>query len=122
MASDVRFASGGNALKIPFRLSIATFTLRVAVNGSAPLWLVLDTGAPNIIATKSAGAGAEAHAVGAGSRKWREDSDVLEWFRKRGRGLQTKTNSLVSRIWMLTTETLPNTLARSHRLNSFPYR
>jgi aspartyl protease len=53
-ASDVRFTSGRNALKIPFRLYNNHIYLRVAVNGSAPLWFVLDTGARNIIASKHA--------------------------------------------------------------------
>ena len=54
VASDVRFTSGRNALKIPFRLYNNHIYLRVAVNGSAPLWFVLDTGARNIIASKHA--------------------------------------------------------------------
>jgi len=54
VASDVRFTSGGNALKIPFRLYNNHIYLRVAVNGSAPLWFVLDTGARYIIASKHA--------------------------------------------------------------------
>src|SRR5829696_3058527 len=53
-ASDVRFTSGRNALKIPFRLYNNHIYLRVAVNGSAPLWFVLDTGARNFIASKHA--------------------------------------------------------------------
>ena len=51
-ASDVRFTSGKSALKIPFRLYNNHIYLRVAVNGSAPLWFVLDTGAPHLIASK----------------------------------------------------------------------
>jgi Aspartyl protease len=51
-ASDVRFTSGHSALKIPFRLYNNHIYLHVAVNGSAPLWFVLDTGAPNLIASK----------------------------------------------------------------------
>ena len=54
VASEVRFTSGRNALKIPFRLYNNHIYLRVAVNGSAPLWFVLDTGAINIIASKHA--------------------------------------------------------------------
>jgi hypothetical protein len=54
VASDVRFTSGRNALKIPFRLYNNHIYLRVAINGSAPLWFVLDTGARNIIASKHA--------------------------------------------------------------------
>jgi len=54
VALDVRFTSGRNALKIPFRLYNNHIYLRVAVNGSAPLWFVLDTGALNIIASKHA--------------------------------------------------------------------
>lgn len=53
-ASDVRFTSGRSALKIPFRLYNNHIYLRVAVNGSAPLWFILDTGARNIIASKHA--------------------------------------------------------------------
>ena len=53
-ASDVRFTSGRNALKIPFRLYNNHIYLHVAINGSAPLWFVLDTGAVNIIASKHA--------------------------------------------------------------------
>src|SRR5215203_5229338 len=53
-ASDVRFTSGRSALKIPFRLYNNHIYLRVAVNGSSPLWLLLDTGAPNIIDSRHA--------------------------------------------------------------------
>lgn len=53
-ASDVRFTSGRSALKIPFRLFNNHIYLRVSVNGSGPLWFVLDTGAPNIIDAKHA--------------------------------------------------------------------
>src|ERR1041384_6787136 len=53
-ASDARFTSGRSALKIPFRLYNNHIYLHVAVNGSAPLWFVLDTGAPNLIAGKHA--------------------------------------------------------------------
>src|SRR5215217_5924723 len=53
-ASDVRFTSGRSALKIPFRLYNNHIYLRVSVNGSAPLWFVLDTGAPNLIGAKHA--------------------------------------------------------------------
>lgn len=48
-AADVRFASGRNALKIPFRLYSNHVYVHVSVNGSAPLWLLLDTGAGNIL-------------------------------------------------------------------------
>lgn len=51
---DVSFTSGHSAIKIPFRLYNNHIYLRVAVNGSAPLWFVLDTGARNIIASKHA--------------------------------------------------------------------
>ncbi|HEV7643362.1 MAG TPA: aspartyl protease family protein [Pyrinomonadaceae bacterium] len=51
-ASDVRFTSGSSALKIPFKLFNNHIYLHVAVNGSAPLWFVLDTGAPNLVASK----------------------------------------------------------------------
>ncbi len=53
-ASEVRFKSGRSALKIPFKLFNNHIYLRVSVNGSAPLWFVLDTGAPNILALKHA--------------------------------------------------------------------
>lgn len=53
-ASDVRFTSGPSALEIPFRLYNNHIYLHVAVNGAAPLWFVLDTGARNIIASKHA--------------------------------------------------------------------
>lgn len=48
-ASDVRFTSGRSALKIPFRLYNNHIYLRVVVNGSTPLWFLLDTGAASII-------------------------------------------------------------------------
>jgi hypothetical protein len=51
-ASDVRFSSGRSALKIPIRLYNNHIYLHVSVNGSAPLWFVLDTGAPHLIASK----------------------------------------------------------------------
>lgn len=53
-APDVRFTSGPDALKIPFRLYNNHIYLRVSVNESAPLWFVLDTGARNLIASKHA--------------------------------------------------------------------
>ena len=53
-ASDVRFTSERSALKIPFRLFNNHIYVHVVVNGSTPLWFVLDTGAPNIIAAKHA--------------------------------------------------------------------
>lgn len=52
LASDVRFTSGRSALKIPFRLYNNHIYLHVSVNGSAPLWFLLDTGAPHLIASK----------------------------------------------------------------------
>lgn len=55
-APEVRFASGRSALKIPFRMFNNHIYLHVAVNGSAPLWFVLDTGARHIIARKHANA------------------------------------------------------------------
>lgn len=55
-APEVRFASGQSALKIPFRMFNNHIYLYVAVNGSAPLWFVLDAGARNIIARKHANA------------------------------------------------------------------
>lgn len=51
-ASEVHFTSGRSALKIPFRLYNNHIYLHVAVNGAGPLWFVLDTGAPNLIASK----------------------------------------------------------------------
>lgn len=53
-ASDVRFTSGRSALKIPFRLFNNHIYLRVVVNGSTPLWFLLDTGAANIIDARHA--------------------------------------------------------------------
>jgi len=54
-ASDVRFTAGRSALTIPFKLFNNHIYLRVSVNGSAPLWFVLDTGAPiTMIDTKHA--------------------------------------------------------------------
>jgi len=54
-ASDVRFTSGQSALKIPFRLFNNHIYVRISVNSSAPLWFVLDTGAPvTMIDTKHA--------------------------------------------------------------------
>lgn len=53
-SSDVRFASGGAALSIPFRLYNNHIYLQVGVNGSGPLWFLLDTGAVNIINARHA--------------------------------------------------------------------
>jgi hypothetical protein len=53
-ASDVHFTSGQSALKIPFKLHNNHIYLHVAVNGTAPLWFLLDTGAGNIIDSKHA--------------------------------------------------------------------
>jgi hypothetical protein len=39
------FASGTSALRIPFEVSSNVIFLRVRVNGSEPLWIILDTGA-----------------------------------------------------------------------------
>jgi hypothetical protein len=41
----IRFASGASALRIPFLLSSNVIFLQVRVNGSEPLWFILDTGA-----------------------------------------------------------------------------
>ena len=41
----IRFASGESALRIPFQLSSNVIFLQVRVNGSEPLWFILDTGA-----------------------------------------------------------------------------
>lgn len=54
VASEVTYASGRSASKIPFKLYNNHIYLRVAINGSAPLWFVLDTGAVNIISSKHA--------------------------------------------------------------------
>jgi hypothetical protein len=43
------FTSGASALRIPFQLSSNVIFLQVRVNGSEPLWFVLDTGAPATI-------------------------------------------------------------------------
>jgi hypothetical protein len=53
-ASEVHFASLRTPLEIPFRLYNNHIYLQVAVNGSAPLWFILDTGAKNFIASKHA--------------------------------------------------------------------
>ena len=47
--ADVSFASGNSALKIPFKLWNNHIYIQTNVNNSKPLWLLLDTGAPNII-------------------------------------------------------------------------
>ena len=52
--STVEFTSARAGIRIPFRLYNNHIYLQVAVNGSSPLWFVLDTGAPNIIASKHA--------------------------------------------------------------------
>ena len=55
--ADVKFAKGNSALNIPFRLFNNHIYLQVSVNGSAPLWFVLDTGGGGklaLIATKRA--------------------------------------------------------------------
>lgn len=44
-ASRHRFADGRAALKIPFELADNLIYVRARVNGSAPLWFILDTGA-----------------------------------------------------------------------------
>jgi hypothetical protein len=44
-APPTHFASGTSALHIPFELSSNVIFLQVRVNGSQPLWFVLDTGA-----------------------------------------------------------------------------
>ncbi|MDX6406447.1 MAG: hypothetical protein QOH70_3902 [Blastocatellia bacterium] len=41
----IRFASGASSLHIPFQLSSNVIFLQVRVNGSEPLWFILDTGA-----------------------------------------------------------------------------
>lgn len=44
-APSTRFASGNSALHIPFELSSNVIFLQARVNGSEPLWFILDTGA-----------------------------------------------------------------------------
>lgn len=44
-APDFRFASGNRATGIPFELTQNHIFLKVSVNGSGPLWFLLDTGA-----------------------------------------------------------------------------
>jgi hypothetical protein len=44
-STNVRFAAGQNALKIPIELSKNLILLQVRVNDSQPLWFVFDTGA-----------------------------------------------------------------------------
>src|SRR5437762_2129116 len=48
-APPTHFASGNNALGIPFELTSNVIFLQVRVNGSEPLWFVLDTGAPGTV-------------------------------------------------------------------------
>src|SRR6266852_8083667 len=48
-APPTRFASGNSALGIPFEVSSNVIFLQMRVNGSAPLWFVLDTGAPGTV-------------------------------------------------------------------------
>ena len=54
LVTDIRFASGNSALKIPFELYNNHIYLQVGVNGSKPLTLLFDTGAPHIIDSKQA--------------------------------------------------------------------
>lgn len=51
--SDVRFASGKSALRIPFKLHNNLIYLQVRVN-NRPMNFILDTGAPHIINTRQA--------------------------------------------------------------------
>ncbi len=46
---DIRFNSGKFALKIPFELHNNQIYLHIPINGSKPLWFILDTGARTII-------------------------------------------------------------------------
>lgn len=48
-APDIRFDSGKSALKIPFELYNNQIYLQIPVNGSKPLWLILDTAATTIL-------------------------------------------------------------------------
>jgi predicted aspartyl protease len=45
---DIRFTSGKSALAIPFELDNGHIFLRVSVNGSSPLSLILDTGGSSL--------------------------------------------------------------------------
>ncbi|MGB9180402.1 MAG: aspartyl protease family protein, partial [Pyrinomonadaceae bacterium] len=47
--SNIRFASGKSALKIPFDLSGNLILLPVRVNDSEPLWFIFDTGADSTV-------------------------------------------------------------------------
>lgn len=49
LGSDVRFAAGGSALNLPFKLLNNHIYLQVSVNNAKPLSFLLDTGAVNII-------------------------------------------------------------------------
>jgi hypothetical protein len=53
-APGTHLASAPAPLRIPFRLYNNHIYLQVSVNGSAPLWFVLDTGASNLIASRHA--------------------------------------------------------------------
>jgi hypothetical protein len=44
-ARDVRFAGGGSSVTLPFEEDDGHIVLRGTIGGSAPLWLILDTGA-----------------------------------------------------------------------------
>src|SRR6266851_3403061 len=48
-APPTHFASGNSALGIPFELASNVIFLQVRVNGSEPVWFVLDTGAPGTV-------------------------------------------------------------------------
>lgn len=53
-ATDLRFVSGQNALKIPFELHQNIIYLRVRINDSEPRWFLFDTGARTILNSRSA--------------------------------------------------------------------
>src|SRR5262245_6376737 len=44
-ARDVRFAGGGSSVTLPLEEDDGHIVLRGTIGGSAPLWLILDTGA-----------------------------------------------------------------------------
>jgi hypothetical protein len=53
-AQDIRFDSGKSALKIPFELRNNQIYLQIPVNGSKPLWLVLDTASGTLLGRSAA--------------------------------------------------------------------
>ncbi len=53
-SSDIHFDSGKSALKIPFELHNNQIYLQIPINGSKPLWFILDTGARTVISRSAA--------------------------------------------------------------------